>query len=397
MEGVGIYSLLLVAIFAGWLLGRISLRHKRPFPRRSQDVFHEYFAGLNYLLNDEPDEAIDTFIKALEVNGETIQTHLALGALLRRRGKVDKAVKVHQALLARPGLETQLADASRLQLAKDYIAAGLLDRAERLLKELSEGKTESKWDALPLLVSIYQLEKEWHSAIICTKELLTHSRFRRSKEWNARAVHYHCEIAEDLVAQGLLCEARQQLLIGAGIQRQHLRASLLMVRLECESGNHKKAIRVSRRIAEQNPRVFPQLLDAMATSYSELGREDEFFKFLDRFVEVQADPVAVRLMSQFICDSQGLPSAIRYLRKQLNAQPSLTAAAKLLELDAISNRENHEVFGDLEKIHQVLLDILTTRAGYQCNNCGYEARQLYWLCPGCQSWDSIQPKLEEGF
>ena len=113
MQGVEIYVLLLVATGAGWLLGKISSRRTKPRPRITQDIFNEYFVGLNYLLNGEPDEAIDTFIKALEVNGETIQTHLALGALLRRRGEVDKAVKVHQALLARPGLESRLADASR--------------------------------------------------------------------------------------------------------------------------------------------------------------------------------------------------------------------------------------------------------------------------------------------
>ncbi|HBW84240.1 MAG: lipopolysaccharide assembly protein LapB [Gammaproteobacteria bacterium] len=397
MQGVEIYVLLLMATGGGWLLGRISSRRTKPLPRATQDIFHEYFAGLNYLLNDEPDEAIDTFIKALEVNGETIQTHLALGALLRRRGKVDKAVKVHQALLARPGLEPRLEDASRLQLAKDYIAAGLLDRAERLLKELTEGISEGKWDALPLLISIYQLEKEWHRAINSTKELLTHARYRRSKEWRARAVHYHCEIAESLIAGGQVREARRELRRGAAFQRQHLRASLLTAQLEYESGNYKGAIRECRRIAEHSPRFFPQLLDAMEMSYSELGREDEFIKFLDGFVEMQADPAALRLMSRFIYESQGVASAIRYLRKRLDAQPSLTAAAKLLELEAIANKKNHEVVGDLEKVNQVLSDILTARAGYQCSHCGYEARQLNWLCPGCQSWDSIQPKVGEGY
>ena len=126
MEVVAIYALLLVAIFVGWLLGRSGSRSIKATPRLTRDISHEYFAGLNYLLNDEPDEAIDTFIKALEVNGETVETHLALGSLLRRRGKVDKAIKVHQALLARPGMESRLDDEARLQLAKDYISGGFL-------------------------------------------------------------------------------------------------------------------------------------------------------------------------------------------------------------------------------------------------------------------------------
>ena len=396
MEGVGIYALLLVAICTGWLLGRSDFRSIKALPRLTRDFSHEYFAGLNYLLKDEPDEAIDTFIKALEVNGEAVETHLALGALLRRRGKVDKAIKVHQALLARPGLETRLADESRLQLAKDYISGGLLDRAERLLKELTQGKSQGKWEALTLLVSIYQIEKEWHSAITCTKELLTHSAFRRDAEWNARAVHYHCELAERLLVEGQLSEARRQLRKGAGFQRQHLRRSLLTARLEHESGNHNAAIRECRRIAEHSPGFLIQLLDLMAVSYSKLGRDAEFIKFLDGFIEKRADPVALQLMSRLIVETEGVGRAIQYLRRHLISQPSLAAAAKLLEFEAECNQFDSAMLSDIEKIREVLLTHIASQLGFQCSDCGYEARQLNWLCPGCHRWDSIQPKLEKG-
>ena len=396
MEGVALYALLLIAICTGWLLGRSGSRSIKFRPRQTRDIFHEYFAGLNYLLNDEPDEAIDTFIKTLEVNGETVETHLALGALLRRRGKVDKAIKVHQALLARSGLEASLADAARLQLAKDYISGGLLDRAERLLKELAQGKPEGKWEALTLLVSIYQLEKEWHRAITCTKELLSHSAYRRSSEWNARMVHYHCEIAEGLLAEGQLVEARQQLRRGGGFQRHHLRASLLTARLEHESGNCNGAIRECRHIAEHSPAFLTQVVDVMAASYSELGREGELIKFLDGFLDKQANPVALQLISRLIAETEGADRAIQYVRRHLAAQPSLAAAAKLLEFEVETNQFDPAMLSDIEKIREVLLAHLAKQPGFQCGYCGYEARQLYWLCPGCHRWDSIQPKLEKG-
>ena len=396
MEGFALYALLLIAICTGWLLGRSGSRSIKFPPRQTRDIFHEYFAGLNYLLNDEPDEAIDTFIKTLEVNGETVETHLALGALLRRRGKVDKAIKVHQALLARSGLEASLADAARLQLAKDYISGGLLDRAERLLKELAQGKPEGKWEALTLLVSIYQLEKEWHRAITCTKELLSHSAYRRSSEWNARMVHYHCEIAEGLLVEGQLGEARQQLRRGGGFQRHHLRASLLTARLEHESGNCNGAIRECRHIAEHSPAFLTQVVDVMAASYSELGREDELIKFLDGFLDKQANPVALQLISRLIAETEGADRAIQYVRRHLAAQPSLAAAAKLLEFEVETNQFDPAMLSDIEKIREVLLAHLAKQLGFQCGYCGYEARQLYWLCPGCHRWDSIQPKLEKG-
>lgn len=396
MEGVALYALLLIAICTGWLLGCSGSRSIKFPPRKTRDIFHEYFAGLNYLLNDEPDEAIDTFIKALEVNGETVETHLALGALLRRRGKVDKAIKVHQALLARSGVGASLADAARLQLAKDYISGGLLDRAERLLKELAQGKPEGKWEALPLLVSIYQLEKEWHRAITCTKELLSHSAYRRSSEWNARMVHYHCEIAEGLLVEGQLGEARQQLRRGGGFQRHHLRASLLTARLEHESGNCNGAIRECRRIAEHSPAFLTQVVDVLAASYSELGREGELIKFLDGFLYKQADPVALQLISRLIAETDGADRAIQYVRRHLDAQPSLAAVAKLLEIEVETNQFDPAMLSDIEKIREVLLAHLAKQLGFQCGYCGYEARQLYWLCPGCHRWDSIQPKLERG-
>ena len=396
MEGVALYALLLIAICTGWVLGRSGSRSIKFPPRQTRDIFHEYFAGLNYLLNDEPDEAIDTFIKALEVNGETVETHLALGALLRRRGKVDKAIKVHQALLARSGLEASLADAARLQLAKDYISGGLLDRAERLLKELAQGKPEGKREALPLLVSIYQLEKEWHRAITCTKELLSHSAYRRSSEWNARMVHYHCEIAEALLAEGRLAEARQQLRRGGGFQRHHLRASLLTARVEHESGNFNAAIRECRRIAEHSPAFLTQVVDVLAASYSELGREGELIKFLDGFLDKQADPVALQLISRLIAETDGADRAIQYVRRHLAAQPSLAAVARLLEIEVETNQFDPAMLSDIEKIREVLLAHLAKQLGFQCGYCGYEARQLYWLCPGCHRWDSIQPKLEKG-
>ena len=148
MESLVIYFVLLLAIAFGWVLGKLTAGSRKAQIRETKDIFQDYFVGLNYLLNDEPDEAIDTFIKALEINSETFETHLALGALLRRRGKVDKAIKVHQTLLARPGLERSISDSTRLQLAVDFIYAGLLDRAERILDDILADDSPAKWDAL---------------------------------------------------------------------------------------------------------------------------------------------------------------------------------------------------------------------------------------------------------
>ena len=134
----------------------------------------------------------------------------------------------------------------------------------------------------------------------------------------------------------------------------------------------------------------------LAASYSELGREGELIKFLDGFLDKQADPVALQLISRLIAEAEGADRALQYARRHLAAQPSLAAVAKLLEIEVETNQFDPAMLSDIEKIREVLLAHLAKQLGFQCGYCGYEARQLYWLCPGCHRWDSIQPKLEKG-
>ena len=228
MESFWIYFLLLIAVMAGWILGRLSAPRSFAKDRATNDMFADYFVGLNYLLNDEPDEAIDTFIKALETNNDTVETHLALGALLRRRGKVDKAIKVHQALLARPGLDKAFTDSTRLQLSIDYISAGLLDRAERLLKEILSEGSNAKWEALRHLITIYQREKEWGKAIDCSTQLLTNNNHKRDIEIRAAAAHYCCELAEQNLISAQNSNAKDEIKRAFAFDRKNVRASLLL-------------------------------------------------------------------------------------------------------------------------------------------------------------------------
>lgn len=394
MGNLEIYGLLMLAIFSGWLLGRLGTRSKKQTDDVLGAIFHDYFVGLNYLLNDEPDEAIDTFIKALEINSETIETHLALGALLRRRGKVDKAIKVHQALLARPGLEANMADATRIQLAQDYITAGLLGRAERLLKELMHENSEAKWDALQLLITIYQTEKEWESAVACTQELLANARYKKDSAWNARAAHYCCEIAERLIDKDQNGKARDSIKRAFGFKRHSVRAAMLLARIEQQLGNFKAANREYQRIMQQTPAFVPQILKAMRKSFAAIDKLPEFQQSLSEHVSRHYDPVALKMLAQLITESDGCEAAIRFLRMKIDSEPSVTVATQLLKLEADLQEEAQAT--DLERIHQMLESMLKKRAGYQCNQCGYESKNLYWLCPSCQTWDSIEPNHKNG-
>jgi lipopolysaccharide biosynthesis regulator YciM len=314
--------------------------------------------------------------------------------LLRRRGKVDKAIKVHQTLLARPGLEADMADAARIQLAQDYISGGLLDRAERLLKELMQENSVAKWEALQLLITIYQTEKEWESAVACTQELLSNARYKKDSDWNARAAHYCCEIAEQFIDKEENGKARDSIKRAFGFRRHSVRAAVLLARIEQRLGNFKAANREYLRIMQQNPAFVPQILKAMRKSFAAIDKLPGFKHSLSDHVSNHFDPVALNMLVQLITESDGSEAAIRFLRMKIASEPSVTAATQLLKLEAGLQEEAQAT--DLERIHQMLENMLKKRAGYQCNQCGYESKNLYWLCPSCHTWDSIEPNYKNG-
>lgn len=412
MSPLSLYLLLLTAVAAGWLLGRFSgprrLRIRR-FRRSSRGrygrgrtketsaIFEDYFIGLNYLLNDEPDEAIDTFIKALEVNSETVETHLALGALLRRRGKTDKAIKVHQALLARPGLEPSFADSTRLQLALDYIAAGLLDRAERLLRELLNENSDAQWDALAHLITIYQTEKEWQQAIACATRLLEEPAYRKHSAVRGAAAHYCCEAAAEHIEAGEHGRARELVRQAQRFHRDSVRAALLQARLDAEAGRYRAAIKSLRELGSRHPDFLGQLLPLLRDYHARLGSEAEYESFLRTALGDRGGPEAALELANLLERRQGAAGAAAFLRQHLQQHNEPRALLALLRLQLQAGGVNGGVIksagggSDLLLLSRLLESQLEGRPTCRCSHCGYESRNLNWLCPSCQSWDTITP------
>ncbi len=392
MDNVGIYLLLLLAVSAGWALGHFGTLPKRLKNRSSSDIFADYFVGLNYLLNDEPDEAVDTFIKALEINSKTIETHLAFGALLRRRGKVDKAIKVHQALLERPGLEPAFSAATRIQLAIDYISAGLLDRAERLMTEVLGEGGEGKWEALQHLVTIYQTEKDWSKAIDCSSMLLSNSSFKKNSELRAAAAHYCCELAEELLAANQDKKAREKIRKAFTFDRKNVRASLLQAKAEQSAGNYKAAIKELLRIRTNSPEFVSSILAPLAECYEHLENAAEYEKLLTSLLPEEPDVSVVLALSNLIIKRSGEAAAIKFLNTYLLKKPSFAGLVELLRLQ--SSNTDVQVTSNLKLLQQLVDKLLQRKSTYQCHHCGYETKKLYWMCPSCQKWDKIKPILE---
>ncbi|MFK7864383.1 MAG: lipopolysaccharide assembly protein LapB [Pseudohongiellaceae bacterium] len=392
MNHFAIYGLLLIAIASGWLLGRLSSSSKKVGAARNSSFKDDYFVGLNYLLNDEPDEAIDTFIRSLQVNSETIDTHLALGALLRRRGKVDKAIQVHQALLARPALDQSVIDATRIHLAKDYISSGLLDRAERLLHEILSEDSRAQWEALKLLITIYQTEKEWEKAIDCSRRLLSNPEFKRDADIRSAAAHYCCELAEKMITDEQFRKAKEHIRRSFGFDRKSVRASFVLATIEQNLGNYKAAIKELVRIRTNNPEFMSQILGPLAECYSQLEQLPEYEKLLANSLPDEPDISVVLALSDLVKKRAGDDAAIHFLNEYLTQKPSLSGLLELLKLQTLQADE--QVVGNLSILQQMIGRLLSKQSGYQCNHCGYESKRLYWLCPSCKKWDKIKPILE---
>ena len=388
-------TLLLLLVFAavasGWVLGR----WQRPSRQVQEDssLPRQYYQGLNYLLNEQPDVAIDSFIEALEVNSETLETHIAIGNLMRRKGEVERAIRIHQNLLARPSLPRLHVTQAHLELAKDFISAGLFDRAERLLLDLIIEAPEKADVALRLLMDIYQHEREWQKAIAIGRRLLPKRSLLKltqaaDKNILVPLAHFCCELAELAIARNDFQEARSQLREAVSFDQNCIRASLLMAQVEYETGNYHKAIRALQRVPEQNRDFVPETLAPLKRCYEKLGQLKAYHQYLHESLERHFSTALLLTIAEGIQSREGDEAAAQFIGEQLKDRPSLKGLAKLVELhiksSTGSSRENLTILQLL--IEQLLQD----KPQYQCQHCGFSGKQLHWLCPSCKQWGTMK-------
>ena len=392
MNDFAIFVLLFVATGAGWWLGRRSNRATAvPAPG-------QYYKGLNYLIDGRPDGAVDAFINALEVNTETLETHIALGNLLRRRGEVDRAIRIHQNLLARPSLPRSHVHQAHLELARDYISAGLFDRAERLLLDLVKDAPEQRRAGQRHLLEIFQSQREWSSAIEVATALLP----RKSLLGPATAevlsasrqpvelvlAHYHCELAAELVEQGDVAQARIQLQLALSRDRDCVRASIMLGVLECQSGHYRQAIRILRKVRQQDPDYVPETLPTLRECYHQQNDTQAMRRYLEECFQANPSAPLVLALADDMREQSGDDAAAEFLSEQLALHPSLSGLAGLigLQMRHVDGRLRDNL-GVLEKLVQRLI---AERPTYRCGHCGFSGRQLHWFCPGCKHWGTVK-------
>lgn len=377
-----LWFLLPVAAAFGWFAARRSTGK----PGRCSDSIlgSEYIKGLNYLLNEQQDKAIDVFIRMLEVNNDTVETHLALGNLFRKRGEVDRAIRVHQNLIARSSLSNEQRTDAILELGQDYMKAGLFDRAEALFQELIENNVHLS-SVLPLLLDIYQQEKDWENAIVIADQM----GFVGEQPARSVIAQFYCELAENARARSDVEEAGK-LLEKAGEYNPHCaRARLISGAIARQKGDYRTALDAYEQVAERDIELLPEILDDMRACHVELGTMDQMIDYLHSAISRDAGISPVLALAGIMATEKGGASAAEFIAGELGKRPSVRGLSRFIDL-SLSQSEGaaHDNLVILKNITDQLLE---NKPVYKCNDCGFCGKALHWQCPGCKNWNTVKP------
>jgi lipopolysaccharide biosynthesis regulator YciM len=382
------WHLLVIPLFfaLGWLAARVDIRHVM---QESRAVPRSYFKGLNYLLNEQPDKAIEAFLEVARLDPDTLELHFALGALFRRRGELDRAIRIHQSLVDRADLAQDQRLKALYELGEDFLKAGLLDRAEEMFRRLETGV--HALDALRRLLEIQVLTKDWQQAIVTAQRLEKLGCLSQ----NANTAHYHCELAAAAMLRGDSSSARSQLEQALQENRRSARACVLLGDLEAQAGRDEAAIAAWRRIEEINPSFLPIVAERLVQAHGRLGQHDQAVRLLQGYLEQRPSPDLLHLLFQTVAARQGWEAARELAAGELKRNPSLRAlddylqASNALQPETADGRVESRLAQDL--VHRQVSQV----AYFQCGDCGFKARQFFWQCPACARWESISPERLE--
>ena len=375
--------LLPLAALSGWVIGRRG--GERHSDSQVSKLSTTYFRGLNYLLNEQPDKAIELFLHIAELDKDTFETQVALGHLFRRRGEVDRAIRLHQALVQRPDLTDQQKVQALLALGEDYMKSGLLDRAETVFTDLARIDQRAP-QALRHLIGIYQAERDWAKAI----ENATRYEAVTGEPMGKLIAQFECELADRQRASGDIAAARDSIARAYAADSTAVRAGLLEGRIEVDAGNDAAAIRAFERAARHDPDYLPEILPSLLSSYARVGDSTGARAFLTEMAEHYRGVSPVLALTRLVEADEGAGSARAYLAQQLKDRPSVRGEAALIDLTLIEQADPVATLHDLKHITDQLL---VRNPSYRCSRCGFGARSHHWQCPSCKEWGTVKPLL----
>lgn len=381
-----LWMLLVFPLFfaMGWLTARMDLKE---LLSESSLLPRSYFQGLNFLLNEQQDKAIEAFIEVVQVDPQTIELHFALGSLFRRRGEIDRALRMHLNLVERADLEGDKKQQALFELAQDYLRAGILDRAEQTFQQLLNSPYAK--ESVEFLLEIYQKEKDWLKAIDMSRRLVDLTGQSHSKETSA----FYCELA----AYELSCKQKDAATVhleqALEVNPNSVRAVIMLGDIEHEAGNHRQAIEIWKRIEQQDPQYLQLAAERLLDAHRKIGKEADGISLLMDYQAKYPSQDLVDVLFKAILQKDGSEAAYQMVRNELHRNPTLLGLDKFLEARLLEVTEKNRA--DVEMVKNLVHQRTRSLAMYHCSSCGFRARQFYWHCPACHGWETYSPRRSE--
>lgn len=380
--------LLILPIFfvLGWIAARVDIKQ---LLAESTTIPAAYFKGLNYLIGNQNDKAVEAFSEAVRDNTESLELHFALGSLFRRTGDTDRAINMHLNLLEKRELSPNQKNAVKAELAQDYLKAGLYDRAEELFKTLDDQRYRQP--ALNALLEIYVREREWEQAIEAATELERIS----GVPFRLEIAQYYCELGMNEMIAQRHDAARNWLHQALDANKNCVRANVLLGDLEANTGAHQAAISHWKRIEFQQPEYLGLVAAKMLKSYRALDQLNAGLTQLNTYVDTYKLSTLMSVLYEATLAEQGAEKAAKLARNELIRQPSLQTLDQLLQARAMANEGGKQHNQDLQLMQQTVRNAIGSRAAYYCDACGFRAKQYHWQCPACNAWESLPAEPSE--
>ena len=378
-----LFLLLPVAAAYGWYMGRRSAQQTKQ--DEANRLSRDYVAGVNFLLSNQQDKAVDLFLDMLKEDTGTVEAHLTLGNLFRSRGEVDRAIRIHQTLMESASLSYDQRLLAVQQLGRDYMAAGMYDRAEDMFNQLVD-ETDFRIGALQQLLQIYQATSEWQKAIDVAERLVKLGKDKQRGE----IAHFYCELALQQMGNDDMDRAMALLKKGAAADRTSPRISIMMGRVLMAKGDYAKAVESLLRVIDQDKELVSETLEMLQTCYLQLGKNAEWAEFLTRCVEENVGATADLMLAEIIDQREGQDQAQIAVTRQLQRHPTMRVFHKLMDYH-LHDAEEGRAKESLMALRDMVGEQIRSKPRYRCQKCGFTAYTMYWHCPSCRAWSTVKP------
>ncbi len=379
-------GLFLLLAAAGWALGRFDERDDEADPPPPLNV--DYLKGLNFLLNEQTDQALEHFLEMVRVDNKMIETHFALGNLFRRRGEVDRAIRIHQNIIARPDIAPEQRDQALFSLAKDYLKAGLLDRAEKIFRRIAEG-SRYQLEAFEHLTRIYEQEREWQKAIDASQQLETLS----GNSLELEIAHYYCELAEQAASDNDYAAARQYVKKSQAGRPRTLRGALTRAEIARDTDDTKTALRLLHRVLDEHTYLITEALPELVEIHESEGSLSELERALESMLKKNPEVKTDVAYTAIVNNIGGIHIIDECVEDYILNEQTL---AEFIDLNHLQNGGADRAEA-LNKIRLALSKIAQSTPRYRCKECGFSSRKLLWQCPSCRDWETQRPAAQVRF